>query len=261
MVKKIIHIARLLSLLTTLLIPARAMGQFSFDAPSVEAFIHDHKEIKSQLLTRSAIEQVNMALHNVSKDNVIDYRAMNDSLDKYNKCFDIINLLYTSGRTAFNAVNSYNSVKKDLVNLKNLNDDFIKKCLLRGDIVASDSIIINTYEGMVSSIVSDADDLYKSFYDLALYATGKIHITVPRLMTIINNINDSLEHIRKSVGHCYYVLWKYITIRTHYWKESLYAYNPRTKAEVVSEAMDRWRASRVKAMSGSVEKLSQKFPK
>lgn len=261
MVRDIKHIARLLTLLTILLFPARSMAQFGFDVLSVEAFIHDHKEIKSKLLTRSAIEQVNMALHKVSKDNSVEYKAMNDSLDKYNKCFDIIDLIYTSSRTAFNAVNSYNSVKKNLGNLKELNEDFINKCLLKGNIVASDSLIINTYDDMVKSIVGDAEDLYKSFYDLALYASGQVHITVPQLMTIINNINDSLNHIRDSVDHCYYVLWKYITIRTTFWKSSLYAYNPRSKAEVVSEAMRRWRSSQVAAMSGSVERLSQKYPK
>ena len=39
-----------------LLLPCSALAQWSFDVPSIEAYIADHKDQRSLLLARSALE-------------------------------------------------------------------------------------------------------------------------------------------------------------------------------------------------------------
>ena len=77
---------RLLSILTfLLLLPFPSMAQWSFDVPSIEAYIADHKDQRSLLLARSALEQGNVLLHQYSSDANAEYKAINVELDKYTR--------------------------------------------------------------------------------------------------------------------------------------------------------------------------------
>ncbi len=233
----------------------------SQDMGTIEALINDHKQIRSALITRSALETVNVVLHEGTMEQTELYRALNDTLSVYYKCFNMIDFLYSTGVTAFNAYNSYKDVKQDLQNLWELNNEFVEKCLLKGNIVREDSLIINTYERLAESVLHDAEALYKSYTDIAFYATNTVQCTTARLINILNQINNTLDHIRHAVHRCYYILWKYITIRIHAWKSALYRANMKTKAECVNEAMERWRQSRIEPFQGKVSTLSEKYPK
>lgn len=251
------YMKRILLLLLVFL-PLRCYCQ---DATTIEALVNDHKQIRSALITRSALEQVNVILHDYTKEATEDYRIINDSLQRYTKLFDLIDFLYSTGVTAFNAYNCYKDVKQDLQNLWELNNEFVEKCLLKGNIVREDSLIINTYERLAESVLHDAEALYRSFYDLGLYSSNLIQCKTATLIAILTDINNTLDHIRHAVHRCYYILWKYITIRIHAWKSALYRANMKTKAECVSEAMERWRQSRIEPFQGKVSTLSEKYPK
>ena len=135
--KNILYI--ILCLLT--LVPMSAKAQLGFDVVSVEAYINDHKEQRSLLLVRSTLEASNKLLHDYSSDANIGYKDINKELDKYTRAFDIIDILYQSLRTSLNVYNTYETVSDRVSDYKKMLNDFNEKCLSRGNIVSTDTLL------------------------------------------------------------------------------------------------------------------------
>lgn len=238
MMEHIRHIIYLAALLLSL-VPSMARAQFGFDMLSVEALIDDHKRIRSILAARSSLEQSNELLHQYSMDATVDYDSLNVKLDKYTKCFDIIDVIYHSGVMIFNVKNTYDDVSDKVAQLERLLRDFTTEFTLQGNIVSSDAIVIDACQRAVAQIEDDSRELYASVLELAQYATGKREMTTAQLITTINSINDGLDDIRGTIDHTYFVVYKYIMIRRSYFKRSLF--RAMTLREMAHDAFSRWR--------------------
>ena len=119
------------------------------------------------------------------------------------------------------------------------------KCTARGDILSSDTIIVGACRRCVEQVGDDGQQLVNSLIELAQYATGLRHITTEGLLTVIGNINEGLDNIRGCIDHTYYVIWKYVTVRTHYFKRSLY--QAKTIGEMCGSAFERWKRGALEA--------------
>jgi len=223
------------------LAPRSAKAQLGFDVISVEAYINDHKEQRSLLLVRSTLEASNKLLHDYSSKANIDYKDINRELDKYNRAFDVIDVLYQSLRTSLNIYNTYETISDRVGDYKEMLDDFNRKCLERGDIVSTDTQIIAINVRAIAKIADEGDNLYRSVCDLVLYATGAAACSTSDLLLILTNINNSLDNIRKHLNQAYFETWKYIQVRIGYWKRQVY--RAKTMQEIVNDAFGRWRIS------------------
>jgi hypothetical protein len=229
-----------------LLMPDVACAQWAFDVGTVEAMVADHKRIRSVLIARSTVEQANQLLHDASKDANVDYKDLNIDLDKYTRCFDIIDLILQGTSTVFAVKNTITEVSDKVGKYKDLLEDYSEKCLLRGDIVSSDTIIIGISKRTVERISGDADELVSSFKKLlAIYAAGAAtNVTESKtvlMITILRDINNSLDDIRMSINVAYIDLWKYIRVRTTYWKNAIY--QARSLHEIANDAFSRWKTA------------------
>ena len=234
------YIAYLILCLLTLL-PVSAKAQYGFDVTSVEAYINDHKEQRSVLLVRSTLEASNKLLHDYSSDANIDYKDINKELDKYTRAFDVIDILYQSLRTSLNVYNTYETVSKRVTDYKEMLEAYNKKCLSRGNIVSTDTLIISINVHALQRITDECDNLYKSVSDLALYVTGAAACSTSDLLLVITNINTSLDNIQKHLNKAYFDTWRYIQVRIGYWKAQVY--RAKTKMEIVNDAFGRWRVA------------------
>ena len=232
------HILQAVFLLL-MFVPGMARAQWGFDVSSVEALIDDHKRIRSVLMARSGVETANKVLHDYAQAAAVDYDSLNVKLDKYTKCFDIIDIIYNSGMTVMNVYTTSNDVTQRVAELEQLIERFVTQCTARGNVVSSDTLIIGACRRCVSQVIDDGQSLITSLVELAQYASGLRHMTTAELLIVIGSINDSLDSIRESVDHAYYVIWKYVTIRTHYFKRTLY--NSKTIREMCNDAFGRWR--------------------
>jgi len=219
-------------------IPMSAKAQFGFDVVSVEAYINDHKEQRSLLLVRSTLEASNKLLHDYSSDANISYKDINIELDKYTRAFDVIDVLYQSLRTSLNAYNTYETVSDRISDYKGMLKDFNEKCLSRGNIVSTDTLIISINVRALAKIADEGDNLYRSVSDLLLYATGAAACSTSDLLTVLNAINQSLDNIKKHLNTAYFETWKYIQVRIGYWKAQVY--RAKTKQEIIEGALERW---------------------
>ena len=140
------------------LAPRSAKAQLGFDVISVEAYINDHKEQRSLLLVRSTLEASNKLLHDYSSDANIDYKNINKELDKYSRAFDIIDVLYQSLRTSLNVYNTYETVSDRVADYKKMLNDFNEKCLSRGNIVTTDTLLITINVRAWAKIAEEGDN-------------------------------------------------------------------------------------------------------
>lgn len=222
-----------------LLIPRTSRAQTAFDIVSVEAYINDHKEQRSLLLVRSTLEASNKLLHDYSSDANIGYKDINKELDKYTRAFDVIDALYQSLRTSLNVYSTYEIVIDRATDYKDMLSDFHDKCLARGNIVSTDTLIISINVRAIGKIADEVDNLYRSVCDLVLYATGAAACSASDLLTVLNSINQSLDNIKKHLNVAYFETWKYIQVRIGYWKAQVY--RAKTKQKIIEGAFARWR--------------------
>lgn len=218
-----------------------AKAQWSFDVPTIEAYISDHKNQRSLLLARATLEHSNALLHEYSKTANVNYKEINIELDKYTRAFDVIDLLYQTLRTSLNTYDTYNTIHDRVIDYKNLLEDYYEKCLSRGNIVSTDTLIISINYHMLENIADECENIYKSFSDLVLYATGASACSTSNLMLVITSINQSLDNIQKQLNTSYISTWKYIQVRIGYWKAQVY--RAKTINEIIQGAYGRWRAS------------------
>ena len=223
------------------LLPSSVNAQFGFDVTSVEAYINDHKEQRSLLLVRSTLEASNKLLHDYSGDANMGFRDIDKELDKYTRAFDIIDVLYQTLRTSLNVYNTYENISDRIGDYKDMLNDFKTKCLERGNVVSTDTMIVTINVRALAKIAEEGDNLYKSVSDLVLYVTGAAACTTSDLLIVLSNINNSLDNIRRHLNKAYFDTWRYIQVRIGYWKRQVY--RAKTKLEIVNDAFGRWKAA------------------
>lgn len=228
-------------LIIMFLFPLCAKAQWSFDVPSVEAYIADHKNQKSLLLVRSTLELSNKLLHEYSAKSADEYKELNFDLDKYTRAFDIIDLVYQSTRTALNVRDTYTNISENVGKYKRMLTAFNDKCLSRGNIETSDTLIITINLRCIQKIGKEAENLYRSMTDLVLYATGAAACSTSDLMMVMTSINMSLDNIRLHLNAAYFDTWRYIQVRIGYWKSSVY--RSHSLKEILDGAFGRWRGA------------------
>ena len=90
------------------------------DFGTLEAMISDHKRIRGPIQYRAEIEVVNQELHDKNREEVLDYKDINDKLDLYTRCFDILDIVYTGLSVSVNVVNTCKDVKQKITSIKDL---------------------------------------------------------------------------------------------------------------------------------------------
>jgi hypothetical protein len=231
----------ILGFVLMLWLPTKVKAQFSFDVPVVEAMIADHKEVNSLHMARATIEHANMLLHQYSRKAADEHLNVNVDLDKYSKCFDLIDIIIKSGSTAMNVYNTYDDVSSKLSGYQQLIDRYYRLCLKKGDIYSSDTLIINNLSRTVASLCVEGKYIFGDMVTLtALCAASKIHAESKTQTYIesVDDINRSLDHIREIVNAAYFQLWLYIMQRTGYWKAEFY--EAKNLHEIATDAISSW---------------------
>lgn len=232
---------QILLVLIVLLSSLKTFAQWSFDTPSVEAYIADHKSQRSLLLARSTLEYSNKLLHSYSSEQNTNYKEINVELDKYTRAFDVIDVLYQSLRTSLNVYSTYNGVKDRVSDYKKLLDDFNAKVVKQKHIELADTMLISINRAAINNIAKEGEYLYKSVTDLVAYASGAAACSTADLIVILNAINASLDNIEATLNKAYFETWRYVQLRIGYWKEKVY--RTRTKQQMIDDAFGRWRTA------------------
>lgn len=227
------------------------------DIASLEAMISNHKQIRGLLEYRALAELGLYNYHTKVSKEVKEYKVVNDTLDTYRRCFDIIDLLLKGTATAFHGSATYNRIKANLTGYWKLVDTYNNKILLRGAVWTSDTIILSTSKRTVEQVADEVKEIYKSYQDFLLIMGEKYSPKETRaldLMVCLDKINSSMDKIDESVAAAYLDLWSYMTVRLGFWKKEIF--RARTLREIAEDAFGRWVKSQVSAHRCLIEKKS-----
>lgn len=135
------------------LLPMKGHAQFGInDMPSMEAMISNHKKVKTALDIRMIAELGVEQAHEGSQKSIEEYQESSKRLDKYKRCFDIIDLILNGTATAFHGVRTYQSCSSNIKSYLQLLNEYEEKILLKGKIWSSDTIIYTTSKQTIEDI-------------------------------------------------------------------------------------------------------------
>ncbi len=220
---------------------ARAQG----DIGTWEAYISDHNTQHQVLSVRATVEAGVMGLQHITESRTKDVRDINKELDKYRRAFDVLALVFNALETGFgvyNVIDDFSSSDGTARKYVRLVEDFANKCTLRGNITPEDTLVISVAHKAVNSIKADLKDLELSMLDLLLLCSGHVHCTTHDLAEVFGRINTSLNHIQYSMRICYWDTYKYVQMRTTFWKRDIY--RDYTKKDITQAALARWHQKR-----------------
>lgn len=193
------------------------------DPHSIEAMIGNHKAVSFAMDIKMATEIGVEKYHEETKKKVKDYKAINDILDNYRKCFNILNIILQSGATAYKTVVTLNRSKDNIEGMVKLLDHYQKNFLTKLNVETSDTVIITICNDCIKDLKQAIPGLYKSYAAIGTYFTGVTECTTANLMTTFKGIDTSLEELDAALSGAYSRLWYYMMIRSFYYKREIFA--------------------------------------
>lgn len=229
------------------LFPVRGYAQYGIgDKLSIESMVSNHKKLRSLLETRVVLELTTDSLHKYRMKKTQDYKKEKERFDRYKRNFEYVDAILSGAATAFHGIRTYNACKNDLTDYVNLLDKFRCNVLdlqaKKIKIVASDTLILNASETLITSLRRDTKNLYSSFIDLSTYMTGASECSASNLMLILDNINTSLSTMQQNIHRAYMQLWTYMTLRFGYYKKGVFT-TSKTVKQICDSAYSKWKGA------------------
>ena len=225
--------------------PAKSFAILDYDAGSLETMISNHKKVRTVLGIRAAAEMGVLEAHKAFSQSATSFEESSKAIDRYKRCFDIIDLILNGTATAFHGVNTYRSVKNNIELYLKLLDDYKTNFLLKGNVKNDDAVIYTTSVEAIKQIKSSAISMYDSYIDLAAYLTGAAEFDAQSMMICLQCINDNMDDIDSAVKNAYFTLYSYMVMRKGFWKDGLY--RGKTIENLAMEAYDSWKKAQYKA--------------
>lgn len=195
------------------------------DFVSLRAMMANHRLESAAIVARSIEEWGVSKEHEESEKAVQECREMSDSLDKYERAFDKLSLIFKGTSVGIHSIvvisetmdiwKAYSGLIKDYA-------DLVAKNPVR-NIYSSDTILINTFYETGKSVVEQVKDLEKSYYDIASYITGAKHCSMYDLLTALDQINYELDRLHNTIWNAYSKLNVYMICRRGYWKDAVFS--------------------------------------
>ena len=238
---------------------SRLSGQaVPMDAGSIEACIDNHKsvvgDLSSGMVSVNALELINAQLHDYSSRMGLQYREVSTNLEKYQKAFDLIDMILKTGSTVVYIKTTYDDCRESINGINDLVDRYNRYILSTRDFEISDTVLVNQVYSSVSAIISEVTELYQSCYELVLYVTGKVSCRTVDMMNILDDINERMVEIRTQLRALYTFLYEYLTMRLGFSKRALL--RNYTVREITAGAFERWKQKAVQVNSKVNKSLS-----
>ena len=142
------------------------------DVATIEAYIRDHKKQRAILYARSVLEESNKLLHKTSAATNRNYKDINVELDKYERAFDVLDLVLSSVQTGFGVYKTCDVVKDKLGKYEKLIKEYKDKVLLRGKIESADTLLLTVNARAIKNIQTEVKNIWQDFVIIGGYASG-----------------------------------------------------------------------------------------
>lgn len=169
------------------------------DPASLEAMIANHKKVRTLLEVRAIAELGVYEYHKQSSKKITDHRKVAEQLDKYKRCFDIMDLVLQGTATAFHGVNTYTSIKRNITRYWKLIDTYHDKILSHGAVWSSDTLILNTTNRAVEDIRDEVEEItdFQKQFNSYLDSFGDILSIAAETYGIYYEVDQAFKNIKQ----------------------------------------------------------------
>lgn len=258
----------IISFLVLQIVPLGASAAIVPDEASLKVMISNHKAVSTALNIRAATELGLNTLHNATKEGTKEYERLDSCIAKYERGMNWISTLLQGSAQVVHFGMTVKEAGENLVAYKNLllafEREFVEGVQVKPEkfkidnikLIKEDSIVFTTTKEMVERLPSDMKEVYKSLEELvAVVGAGQLGVTqmkLTELVTLLSNLNTSVDALACTINSAYYRLYSYIMMRRGFWKEGLFA--RRTMKEIVDDATSCWQRSQLAAAKVIIEK-------
>ena len=169
-------------------------------------------------------------------------------LDKYRRCMDYIDVLYTGASTVGQFIRTYDTVKESIKEYRTLLKEYGDYITHTGRISTADAYIIRNCEETISQAVEDSKDVYGTLTMIGAFCSGKLPCKAEDLQLILAGLNLNLQQLGNNLMAGSERLRSYMLLRTWGWGKGLYKARP--TSEICDEALSRWKSKAIGIMSG-----------
>ncbi|MCC8119037.1 MAG: hypothetical protein LIP09_09890 [Bacteroidales bacterium] len=244
---KALHITLFFLMLSSL----TAWADKNFDATCTEAYISNHKAVRSILVARSAAETCNESLHNICKKDFIEQNDIEDKLNQYTQAFDVIDALIMGAQTVLNSYTTYQSVSSILPEYVNTLETYAQQVKKRKRIEVADTIIITIAQHGIEKIQGQVEHMVVSLGALAAVYATEAGSKTATVMEGLEEINATLDMIELTLKRMYRTTWHYINVRRVYFSKAVE--KARSKKEICDGALADWLQRKRDAITSKTE--------
>lgn len=201
--------------------------------------ISESRSVGSAAFARSTVEQILESAHAKNASETANYLLINGKLDKYIYAIDVIQLATSTVSIYFNGKRTCEELKDRLKGYKSLLEQYSKRCLSKGDIYSSDSLIYKNFIRLEQSIGDEIKALFDSVMDL--YVAVSMRAKITDFIAMTDAINEFLVNLRTTVNDNYYVLYNYVMLRCNYFKPVIF--QAKSKEQILGGALKKWMVS------------------
>ena len=221
--------------------------------PEIGGMISNQKSVWTGAILRATMQESRKLIHEDLKCNMIDFQKVENSMDKAEKAFQILDMILQSGVTALKVVRTTKDVKDTYSKTKDLMEKYVSQCLARKNVREEDTIFISTGKKMIDEVlkgineITDMIGLTSAGGLIELVGTRQFMCSTEDVIAILDEIGDTCDRVSDEMYKSYYKLWQYMMLRMGYWKEEVISRRP--TAVICQEAMERWLANSRARMS------------
>ena len=117
------------------------------------------------------MEESNKLLHKTSAATNRNYKDINVELDKYERAFDVLDLVLSSVQTGFGVYKTCDVVKDKLGKYEKLIKEYKDKVLLRGKIESADTLLLTVNARAIKNIQTEVKNIWQDFVIIGGYAS------------------------------------------------------------------------------------------
>lgn len=213
--------------------------------------IHNAKMAGSFNLSRATVEAINKSTHIDSHEKVDHLEKASKNLDKYMRCLDFFDILVKAGRVVITTKTTYDRVKENIKEYKELLDTYKRYVEQTHDIRPSDEYIIENCTKTLVQAGKDGFTLWKSLVNVGAFCTGKIPCKAEDLQYILTGVNLNILQINDNLQAGCQRLRTYMNLRMWRWGAKVYI--PRSNGEVCDAALERWKSRALSISKSTLE--------
>ncbi len=228
-------------------LPARA--QLGFDPGGITCCVENHYSNFEVQALRTTTELGEKELHDKVSGLTMGWKIIEDSLDAYDKAFDVLRVIQGGFKIAMTFTEAVKDVKNSVEGVIWCIEQYRNVCVKKKNVRKSDLVFVDAGRELYDKVKGDIEDIKQCSAEILIFVVGvdaggqhyRIPCTPSNMILAMDRVCELIDNLRRHVNEYYYRLYTYMQMRLGFWNEPMLLSFDRKHC--TEDAMTRWRES------------------